>query len=391
MKKTSKLISIFISLLLAFAVLPLTACKDDGEVKETKIMNVSLNPKVEFILDKDDKVVTVNALNEEGNLIISAEAFLNVEGMTAEDAAELFVKVTKETGFIVGGSLGEEGLEISISGDAENAQKLYDSVKGEVETYLSSVNVTIDVTKVNAYTEAELEAIVSDVCLYLDAEEVASLDYQGLIKELEKSRKETKELYSQELKNSYYAMKSVIMQKAELNAIKENAGALVSVAITAVEDVYDTGVNALTSARQVLIAEDGEYQLALADLRAKKVEYLNYRKELVESGVTITVNEQNVLDGLETALETAETALINVGNSVSASITSLEQSLKTAFDNIISTLESLSVDVSSYLDEISTAQTTALNDFATQFETSYASVISKAETDWANMYNSLIQ
>ena len=227
--------------------------------------------------------------------------------------------------------------------------------------------------------------------MYLDAEEVASLDYQGLIKELEKSRKETKELYSQELKNSYYAMKSVIMQKAELNAIKENAGALVSVAITAVEDVYDTAVNALMSARQVLIAEGGEYQLALADLRAKKVEYLNYRKELVESGVTITVNEQNVLDGLETALETAETALINVGNSVSASITSLEQSLKTAFDNVISTLESLSVDVSSYLDEISTAQTTALNDFATQFETSYASVISKAETDWANMYNSLIQ
>ncbi|MBQ3235059.1 MAG: hypothetical protein IJA97_02750 [Clostridia bacterium] len=392
MKKTSKFISILVSLLLAFAVLPLTACKDDGgNVEENKIMNLSLNPKVEFILDKDDKVVTVNALNEEGNLVISAEAFVNVEGMTAKDAAELFVKVTEEAGFLVEGSLGEEGLEISITGDSENAQKLYDSVKGEVTNYLSTLNISIDVTKVEAYTEAELEKIVADVCLYLNESEIKALDYQQLIAELEKSRKETAEYYSQELKNTYYAMKSAVIQKAELDAIKENAGAIVAAAITAAESAYELAVNGLMEARFALIDENGAYQLALADLRAKKVEYLNYRKELSELNVALSDAQTTALNNLETALVNAETALVNAGNSASTAITNAEQAIKSAFDTVISTIETLGAKASDYASEISVKQQTALTEFGTQFETACASAIAKAETDWANMYNSLTQ
>ncbi len=390
MKKTYKFASILISLLLAFAVLPLTACKDD-EVSEQKIMNLSLNPKVEFILDENDKVITVNALNEEGNLVISAEAFVNVEGMSAEKAAELFVKVTEESGFIIEGSLGENALEISITGDAENAQKLYDSVKGEVTNYLSTLNIEIDVEKVKAYTEAELEAIVAEVCLYLDEDEIKALDYQQLISELEKSRKETKEYYSQELKNAYYAMKSVAMQKAELSAIKENAGTIVAGAISATEALYDTAVNSLMEARLALIDEAGLYQTALADLRTKKVEFLNYRKSLIESGIEISDVHLGYLGNLETALNNAEATLVNIGDSASAAITTAEQAIKSAFDTVISTLETLGAKVSTYLDEISTAQKTAITEFTTEFETAYASAIAKAEADWEAMYGQLTE
>ena len=51
MKKHLKLTSILLSTLMAIAVFPLTACKGGEPAKETKIMNVSLNPQVEFILD----------------------------------------------------------------------------------------------------------------------------------------------------------------------------------------------------------------------------------------------------------------------------------------------------------------------------------------------------
>ena len=68
-------------------------CSEQAEGKT--VMNVSLNPEVEFVLDADNKVVSVNALNEEGNLIVSAEVFT---GKSAEEAAQLFVKVSKETG-----------------------------------------------------------------------------------------------------------------------------------------------------------------------------------------------------------------------------------------------------------------------------------------------------
>ena len=78
----------FLSILFAFLVLVpctyvLTAC---GGNKTEKVMNVDLNPSLEFVLDKNDKVVTVNALNDDGNHIISiaTKSETLFEGLTAE-------------------------------------------------------------------------------------------------------------------------------------------------------------------------------------------------------------------------------------------------------------------------------------------------------------------
>lgn len=390
MKKHLKLTSILLTVLMAIAVFPLTACNGGGDpVSETKIMNVSLNPQVEFILDKDDKVVTVNALNEEGNLVISAEAFANVEGMSAEKAAELFVKVSEESGFIIEGSLGDNDLTISISGDEANATKLYNSVKGEITNYLDTLNIDIEVEKVQAYTEVQLEQLVASVSLHLNQEEIQALDYQALIKELENSRKETEGMYSQELKNTYYAVKAVEMQKAKLDAIKEKAGAIVSMAISTVEQLYLNAANALIEAREALLDESSAYQVALADLRAKKVEYLNYRKELSKLEVEISSIQQQVLDGLETALNGAETALVSAGDLASSSITTAEQALKNTYDTIITSITDLGVNVDSYVSDIQTAMETAKTELSVTFKTDYGTVILKAEADWETMYAQL--
>ena len=61
------------------SLLPLGAV--DVPNHEKRVMNMSINPSVEFVLDEEDKVITANALNEEGNLIIGAEDFV---GKTAE-------------------------------------------------------------------------------------------------------------------------------------------------------------------------------------------------------------------------------------------------------------------------------------------------------------------
>lgn len=390
MKKHLKLTSILLTVLMAIAVFPLTACSGGGDpVSETKIMNVSLNPQVEFILDKDDKVVTVNALNEEGNLVISAEAFANVEGMSAEKAAELFVKVSEESGFIIEGSLGDNDLTISISGDEANATKLYNSVKGEITNYLDTLDIDIEVEKVQAYTEAQLEQLVASVSLHLDQEEIQALDYQALIKELENSRKETEGMYSQELKNTYYAVKAVEMQKAKLDAIKEKAGTIVSMAISTVEQLYLNAANALIDAREALLDESSAYQVALADLRAKKVEYLNYRKELSKLEVEISSTQQQVLDGLETALNGAETALVSAGNLASSSISTAEQALKNTYDTIITSLTDLGVNIDSYVSDIQTKMETAKTELSVTFKTDYGTVILKAESDWETMYAQL--
>ena len=97
---------------LAAGMSAFTGCGGKDEAPTGRVMNVALNPEVEFVLDADDKVLTVNALNEEGNLVISAAAFADVEGKTAEEAASLFVQVSKENGFLFEGSIGAGENEI---------------------------------------------------------------------------------------------------------------------------------------------------------------------------------------------------------------------------------------------------------------------------------------
>ena len=69
-----KLTAVFCATMaLAMGVTGFAACNkenEEGKNPDRKtVMNVSLNPEVEFVLDGNDKVVTVNALNEEGNLM----------------------------------------------------------------------------------------------------------------------------------------------------------------------------------------------------------------------------------------------------------------------------------------------------------------------------------
>lgn len=156
----------------ALSVSTLAACQPAAK-DEKKIMNVALNPKVEFVLDKDDNVVSVNALNEEGNLIISGEVFV---GKSAEEAVKLFVEISKETGFLVTGkvSAGENEISISLSGDDKAAQALYNDVKATVSEYLTQENVTATIGYAAQLSEAYLQELVEKCAPYVDA---AKMEY----------------------------------------------------------------------------------------------------------------------------------------------------------------------------------------------------------------------
>ena len=102
MKKTSKkVLALALSVSAMMSAFAFVGC-GDSEAEGKKVMNLSLNPEVEFVLDANDQVVSVNALNEEGNLIISSATFT---GKSADEAVELFVKVSDETGFLFEGEL----------------------------------------------------------------------------------------------------------------------------------------------------------------------------------------------------------------------------------------------------------------------------------------------
>ena len=260
------------------SLLPLGAV--DAPNPQKHIMNISINPSVEFVLDEEDKVITVNALNEEGNLIIGAESFV---GKTAEEAARLFVEVSKETGFIVEGetSLAENKVSVAFSGEEETATQLYNQVKTKIESYLTAENVTVIVEQAAAITEEQLEKLVAECAPYMEEAEVKALEYMELVETLYESRKETAEFYSQELKNAYYEAKAFVLEQAELETLKTKVSGVAQIALNAAYGVYSDVVEGIEKLRmQTLVNEDSAYQVALKNFREAKIAYLNYREEV---------------------------------------------------------------------------------------------------------------
>ena len=368
MKK--KITAVLLATLVVGSSVALVSCNE--ETGEQRVMNISLNPEVEFVLDANDKVVSVNALNEEGNLVVSAEAFKEVEGKTAEEAGALFIQVSKETGFLLEGSVqsGENTVQISVSGKAD-IQGLYEEVKNSMEESLKNSGLTVTIPQPKQITDEEIKALVAECAPYIDS---AKMQYAELVAEIAKSRKETAEFYSQELKNAYYEAKAFAMEQAELEALKSDLGVVEKAVVDGLTTVYTGLVETIEETRMtMLVNEDSPYQTALKSFREAKTEYLNYRNyiaSLEESEVTTATSER--LASYQTLVENTETALLNAGASANATLDQVKTQIQTAYEAVLAKLKEYSREASAYIDQISAKQTEAQTAFFAKFEADYA-------------------
>ena len=73
-----RILSITFVLAMLFSCFMLFSCapSENGEEKEKSTrMTIDLNPSVEFMLDEENKVVSVTALNDDGAILIAGEVF----------------------------------------------------------------------------------------------------------------------------------------------------------------------------------------------------------------------------------------------------------------------------------------------------------------------------
>lgn len=389
-KQTTKIASMALAGLLSVGAL--TSCDFFATQNDpqTTVMNLSLNPKVEVILDEDDKVVTVNALNEEGNLIISAEAFENVEGKDAEEVAKLFVQVSKDSGYLVAGTLsvGDNNVDISFSGDEEKAKALFNEVKAEISAYFSAENVTAKVEQVAAITEAQIKQLLEECAPYI---ETAEMEYKELLSTLIAQRKETAEYYSQQLKNAYYEAKAFAMKQAELETLRTHLNFLQQGAFDLLTKAYTTAGELIEATRmQLLVAEDSLYQKALAAFRTIKVEYLKARYDFLVGGANVTVQlTEEEFNQLKTRMDEAEAAIISAGEQANATLDVLKVRLENAYNQAVAKLQEYNVKANDFVTEISEKQQQKQSEFFAKFEADYAEMKALADAHWAEMESQL--
>lgn len=354
--------------------------KKDGQ---KTVMNVCLNPEVEFVLDGDNKVLTVNAINEEGNLIISSEAFKDIEGKTAEEAAKLFVEVSKDTGYLVQGELrsGENQVKISLSGDAELATTLYNNVSTQLNEYFATVDLQATVQKVDAITEEQLKQLVAECAPYVDT---AEMEYAELVDTIIASREETSAFFSQEIKKAYYEAKDFAMQQAEIEVLKKKLNLLEEAFFTGVNLAYKTNIALIEGVRKTLL--DG-YQKALEAMQKSKIDYLKKRTEISIGGLNATVEVE--LNDLDKAVGVAEQALLAVVTKGQQDLDAYQELITTQYNKAIDKFEAEQLYTKRNLKQIAKNREDATEKCFSAFETLYGSAVKAADASWNVMETAL--
>lgn len=378
------------ALVLTMGVGTFSSCKwfrKNTEEKQKTVMNVCLNPEVEFLLDGDNKVITANAINEEGNLIISSEAFDDIEGKTAEEAARLFVEVSKDTGYLVQSEVqvGENELKISISGDFELATALYNTVETQVKAYLETVDIEATVEMAAAITEEQLKVLVEECAPYVD---VAKMQYAELVDTLIESRRETSEFYSQMLKEVYYEAKAFAMEQASLDVMRSKLSLLQKAAFDVCNGAYEVAVKAIEAQRYIfIVGENSAYNLALKALQEIKIDYITTRTEVKVGGFTAEVKLN--LQDIQARVAEAEAAITKAAEAVNKILDDQLKIVETQHTAALEILAKEKIKAEENLPKIAKKRQDVQKTFFKNFERDYATAANAIEKSWSNMEEAL--
>ena len=387
-----KLICLLLLCTMLLTAVSVTACSkptpEDGTMTR---MTVDINPSVEFMVDDQNKVISVTALNDDGSILIVGESFI---GKTPEEAVELMVTLASDTGYLVQGNVEaeENTVKISVSGDTKYAEKLKKAVSEKAESVMESLNIAGNVQQVQALAADALRQLALSTSLYT-AEEISAMDEKQLYQVIAEGRVETALLLTEEMREAYYSAKEYEISFAESEQVAkiiEDMGglyALTHTAYTTALDLYSTAIEELDTRRyDLLISPESAYQQSLTALREAKVELLKQKSytasldingtEYASATVTLQASEESynqalaAYEALGTQINTTLETLITNLKSAKTALTELESTLFDA--NIKQKLQEQATQIENNLN-------TAKNNFFAAFESAHAEDITAIE------------
>lgn len=157
-------------------------------------VSLDINPSVNLVLNKADKVIKTEAMNEDAELLLKE---IDVKGYSVEEATEIILNEAKKMGFITEGQ--ENGVVISVSSKNENNQervtKRLENKFGQ-ETPIENPNLErVERAKEMGITPGKL--VIMEKLQALDPEfetdknvDMSIQEIQAKIKELKKENKE---------------------------------------------------------------------------------------------------------------------------------------------------------------------------------------------------------
>lgn len=390
MKKS--FIGIFLLCAMILTVIPFASCSgatpEEGSVTR---MTVDINPSVEFMIDDQNKIVSVTALNDDGSILIVGEAFV---GKTPEEAVEMMVTLASDTGYLVKGNaeVSENTVKISVSGNSKYAEQLKKDISDKASETLAALDINGNVERIEALNLEALQQMALSTSLYTE-EEIEAMDEQQLYKVISASRIETALLLTEEMRNAYYSAKEYkisFAEREETARIIDELGGIYKLTHTtykAALDIYSAAITELDNFRyEMLVSPESQYQKSLTKLREAKLDLLKQKnyiatlevdgEEYVSANLTLQLTEENynnLLNSYEkigSELNASLEALITKLRQAESKLIELEQTL---FDeNIEEKLQQKAFEIEGKLNA-------AKDEFFGEFESEHAADIEAIE------------
>ena len=389
-----RILCLTLVLAMMLTALTLVACNSPAPTPEEGTvtrMTVDINPSVELMVDDQNKVVSVTALNDDGSILIVGEAFI---GKTPEEAVELMVSLAAETGYLVQGNVEatENTVKISVSGDSKYAEALLKDVREKANDTLEKFDIRGQIETVDALGTEALRDLALSTSLYTE-EELAAMDDRQLCQVIAAGRVETALLVTEEMRNAYYSAKEYKISFAESEEVAkviESLGGLYKLTHTAYSaalEVYSTAITKLDELRyELLVSPDSEYQKSLTKLREAKVELLQQKTytaslevggtEYLSATATLQLSEENynkALAAYEELGRKANEAMETLIGKLREAETKLHELEETLFD------ENIEAKLTEKAAEMEANINAAKDSFFAEFEKAHADDIASVE------------
>jgi len=289
MKTKNKIIAtIMAALLLVTVGATVTACQTADDVAygmNYSYVSVSINPKVDFVVDENGLVVDVIPMNEDAEILLAGKIDQFI-GLTPEAAVELFTQMAVDAGYIdIEAELSEVDVEVASDEGDEIANQIAEKIRTRVNNYFANNGIfgRVNIGNMEEYLEqieaygldadalslAQIKAIVTAMTLKpdLDPRELADMTVGDIIKLIHEETGDTKlKLQNSEFKEAKLALYN--LKYGEITVLREQIREMEQQMLTMQDGETKTAMEAELETLRTQLRERVEaYQAEVAALR----------------------------------------------------------------------------------------------------------------------------